>query len=73
MNHKSRSIVLHMVMAFVICILMVQLWLFTEAVDSMHSPDGTTALAAMICSGAGCIAIWLLIRYFLAAEKKAFD
>lgn len=71
MNSKTRGIVLNMVMAFVICILMVQLWLFTEALEAMHAPDSNTVITAAICSGAGCLTIWKLIRYFLASESKS--
>jgi hypothetical protein len=70
-NGKTRGIVLQMVMAFVICILLVQLWLFTEALEAMHSANGTIAATAMICSGLGCAAVWKLIGFFLRAETKS--
>lgn len=69
MNSKTRGVVLHMVMAFVICILLVQLWLLTEAVEGVHAADHTITLVAMGVSSIGFGAVWMLIRYFLAAEK----
>jgi hypothetical protein len=71
MNPKTRNVILYMVMAFVVCILMVQLWLFTEAVEGVHAPDPTITLVAAAVSGVGCGAVWMLIRYFLAAEKSS--
>ena len=71
MNNKTRTIVLHTVMAFVVCILFLQLWLFTEALEAVHAPDGKTVLVASLISGAGCLAVWKLISYFLKAEHQA--
>lgn len=71
MNSKTRGIVLHMVMAFVILILFLQLWLFTEALEAVHAPDGKTVLVASIVSGAGCLVVWKLIAFFLKAERDA--
>jgi len=70
MNSKTRGTVLHAVMAFVVVILMVQLWLFTEALEAVHYQDGTIMLAAVICSGIACATVWTLIRYFLKMESK---
>jgi hypothetical protein len=70
MNSKTRNIVLHMVMAFVVCILLVQLWLFTEALEGVHAQDQTITVVAMVVSGMGCLCVWQLIRYFLVADKN---
>ena len=71
MNSKTRGTVLHAVMAFVVTILMVQLWLFTESLEAVHARNGTIMIAAVVCSGMGCAAVWMLIRYFLKVEQKA--
>lgn len=65
------GVVLHMVMAFVIMILLAQLWLFTVTLDAMESRGASThvAVAALICSFMGCAAVWALIRFFLRAEQ----
>jgi hypothetical protein len=65
------SVVLHMVMAFIVTILLAQLWLFTAALDAMESREAPAAvtIAALICSLLGCAAIWALIRFFLRAEE----
>lgn len=69
MNEKTRTTVLQMVISFVVIILLVQLWLFTEALDAVHAEDPATGIAATVISGLGCFAVWGLIRFFLNAEK----
>jgi hypothetical protein len=61
-----------MVMAFVIMILLAQLWLFTATLDAMESRQASAqiALAALICSFMGCGVVWALIRFFLRAEES---
>lgn len=69
MRHRI-SVVLHMVMAFIVTILLAQLWLFTVALDAMESREASAAvaIAALIFSILGCGAVWALIRFFLRAE-----
>ena len=76
MSPKPRSrqwvkVILHMVMAFVVMILLAQLWLFTVTLDAMENRSASpqVAIAALICSFLGCAAVWVLIRFFLRAEK----
>lgn len=71
LRHRM-SIVLHMVMAFVITILLAQLWLFTVALEALESSENPTpiAIAALICSLIGCGAVWMLIRFFLRTEGE---
>jgi hypothetical protein len=57
-------VVLNMVTAFVVMILLAQLWLFTVALDAAPR----IAAAALICSLAGLTAIFVLIRFFLKTE-----
>ncbi len=73
MNSKTRGIVLHMVMAFVILILFLQLWLFTEALEAVHAPDGKTVLVASAVSGLGCLVVWKFIAFFLKNEQAASE
>ena len=63
---------MQMVMAFVIMILLGQLWLFTVTLDAMETRGASsqTAIAALICSFMGCAAVWVLIRFFLRAEDN---
>jgi hypothetical protein len=57
-------VVLQMVMAFVVMILLAQLWLFTVTLDAMesHGASLTVAIAALVFSFLGCAAVWVLIR-----------
>jgi len=71
MNSKTRNVILYMVMAFIVCILLGQLWLFTEAVEGVHAPDSTITLVTAAVSGLGCGVVWVLIRYFLNAEAQS--
>jgi hypothetical protein len=57
-------VVLNMVTAFVVMILLTQLWLFNVALDAAPK----IAAAALICSLAGLAAIFVLIRFFLKTE-----
>jgi hypothetical protein len=68
---RRASVVLHMVMAFVITILLAQLWLFTVTLEAMENRSASTnvGIAALICSLAGCGVVWALIHFFLRAER----
>ena len=61
---QRMRVVLNMVTAFVLMILLTQLWLFTVALDAAPK----IAAAALICSLAGLAAIFVLIRFFLKTE-----
>ena len=61
---QRMRVVLNMVTAFVVMILLAQLWLFTVALDAAPK----IAAAALICSLAGLAAIFVLIRFFLKTE-----
>ena len=63
MRQRMR-VVLNMVTAFVVMILLTQLWLFNVALDAAP----IIAAAALICSLAGLAAIFVLIRFFLKTE-----
>jgi len=69
---QRMQVVLHMVMAFVVAILLAQLWLFTVTLEAMESHDASLSIiaAALVCSMLGCAAIWGLIRFFLRAEAQ---
>ena len=69
---QRARVVLQMVMAFVIMILLAQLWLFTITLEAMENRQASTtvAIAAFICSFLGCGAVWALIRLFLRAEEN---
>jgi len=64
---QRMRVILNMVTAFVIMILLTQLWLFTIAVDAAPK----TAAAALVCSLVGSVAIFALIRFFLKAEPAS--
>jgi len=69
---QRTSIVLHMVMAFVVMILLAQLWFFTVVLETMetHGKSDTVELAAILCSLMGCGVVWILIRYYMRMEKS---
>ena len=69
---QRMQVVLHMVMAFVVAILLAQLWLFTVTLEAMesHTASVTIVTAALACSTLGCAAICALIRFFLRAEAQ---
>jgi len=69
---QRMQVVLHMVMAFVVAILMAQLWLFTVTLEAMESRAASLSIvsAALACSVLGCAAVWALIRFFLRAEAR---
>jgi len=71
LRHRVR-IVLHMVMAFVIMLLLTQLWLFTVMLEAMESGTASpqVAIAALVCSLIACTAVWALIRLFLRVEAR---
>ena len=66
------KVVLHMVMAFVVAILLAQLWLFSIALEAMESRDASLSIVAvtLACSLLACVAIWSLIRFFLRTESQ---
>ena len=66
LNQRMR-VILNMVTAFVVMILLTQLWLFSVAVDAAPK----IAAAALLCSFAGLAAVFALIRFFLKAELSA--
>jgi hypothetical protein len=66
LNQRMR-VILNMVTAFVVMILLTQLWLFSVAVDAAPK----TAAAALLCSLVGLAAVFALIRFFLKAELSA--
>jgi hypothetical protein len=65
-------IVMQMVMAFVIMILLAQLWLFTATLDAMENKSASPqiVIAALVCSFTASGAVWSLIRFFLKAEDS---
>ena len=65
------NIVLQMVTTLITAILLGQLWLFTITLDAMEngSVSTTVAAGAAVCSLLGCVAIWMLIRFFLRTEQ----
>ena len=69
---QRMQVVLHMVMAFVIAILLAQLWLFTVTLEAMESHTASLSVvsAALACSIVGCAAVWALIRFFLRTEAR---
>ena len=69
---KQLRVVLHLVVAFVIMILLAQLWLFTVTLEAMENREASAevAVAALICSLVGMAAVWSLIRFFLRAEDN---
>jgi len=71
LRHRM-SVVLHMVMAFIITLLLGQLWLFTVTIEAIgdRGLSATTATVAVSCSLLACSAIWALIRLFLRAENQ---
>jgi hypothetical protein len=60
-----------MVMAFVVIILLAQLWLFTVTLDAMETRGASSqvAITALVCSFFGSAAVWGLIRLFVKAER----
>jgi hypothetical protein len=77
MNAKARirdrmNVALQMIMAFIAAILLVQLWLFTVALDAMEngSVPLTVSAATILCSLVACVATWMLIRLFLNTEQN---
>ena len=69
---QRMRIVMQMVMAFVIMILLAQLWLFTATLDAMENKSASPhiVIAALVCSFTACAAVWSLIRFFLKAEDS---
>ena len=68
---ERMNVVLQMVMALITAILLGQLWLFTIALDAMenHAVSMDVAAVAAMCSLVACLAIWMLIRFFLRTEQ----
>ena len=77
-NNMNRKIPLHgrvvlqTVSAFILVILVVQLWLFTVSLDAMEVRSVSTqaVIVASLFSLLACGAIWALIRLFLRAEGE---
>ena len=69
---RRIRVVLHMVMAFVIMILLGQLWLFTTTLDVMENKAASPqiAIAAVVCSLLACAAAWTLIWVFVKASRE---
>ena len=64
------STVLHMVMAFSVIILLVQLWLFTVVLENLENSEASrVSIAAIAISIIGSGVIWILIRLFTQMEK----
>ena len=65
------NVVLQMVTALITAILLAQLWLFTVTLEAMENQSASmnVAVAAMVCSLLGCGSVWVLIRFFLRAER----
>ena len=70
MRHRM-SVLLHMATAFIIIILLAQLWLFTVIVDGIRAVETPTiAVFVLACSLVACLAVCGLIRLFLRAEGQ---
>src|SRR5207249_1906705 len=70
LRHRM-SVALHMVVAFIITILLGQLWLFSVALEAVEDGAVSSTIAvAALCSLLACIAIWALIQLFLRAEDR---
>ena len=69
---QRLRVLMQMVTAFVVMILLAQLWLFTVTLDAMenHTASSLVAVTAMICSFVCCAAACGLIRLFLQAESR---
>ena len=69
---QRLHVLMNMVMAFVIMILLAQLWLFTVTLDAMEtrSASSTVVLSALFCSFLASAAVWWLIGFFLKAEAN---
>ena len=69
---NRMNVVLQMVTALIVAVLLAQLWLFTVTVEAMEndSVSVTVAAASAVCSLAGCLSVWMLIRFFVATEQK---
>ena len=65
------NVVLQMVTAFIVAILLAQLWLFTVTLDAMENESVSmkVAVATMAFSLLGCSSVWVLIRFFLRTER----
>ena len=64
---QRMRVILNMVTAFVVMILLTQLWLFTVALEAAPG----IAAAALLCSLAALTAVFTLIRFFLKAELSS--
>jgi len=70
---QRMNVLMHMVMAFVVMILLAQLWLFTVTLDAMETRGASpqVTFAALFFSFIGCATVWALIRLFLKAEDAS--
>ncbi|MGH7964099.1 MAG: DUF6755 family protein [Candidatus Binatia bacterium] len=61
-HHRQRDTTLSLVLAFVIVLLLVQLWLLVEAVEGDASGAGAIAVPATLASGLCFLGAWGLWR-----------
>lgn len=66
MKTNSRQTALNLALVFVVAILLIQLWLLTEAV---HAADIATQVTTTICSAIAFGGVALLISAFLRMDK----
>ena len=59
---QQRSTVLHLVMAFLGMLLLVQLWLLVNVLEGSLGGEGIIVLPAALASGLCFLAAWLLLR-----------
>jgi len=66
------NVILQMVTTLIAAILLGQLWLFSIALDAMENRTVSmrVAIVAASISMLACIAIWMLIRFFLRREQN---
>ncbi len=70
---RRMQVVLQMVMAFVVALLLAQLWLFTVALEAAEAQGSAQSIVVvtLLCSLLACAAVWALIRYFLRSEANS--
>ena len=66
------NVVLQMITALIAAVLLLQLWLFTVAIDDMENGSVSihVAAATVLCSFVAFAASWMLIRFFLRTEQN---
>jgi hypothetical protein len=60
--NPQRNTVLALVMAFVVALLLIQLWLLVGAVEGVLRAEGTIAFPATLVSGLCFLGVWQLGR-----------